>query len=415
MSGSKRSKIIEVLASAVPDKWIEAQGKALGVVQRRRKVDLVALVTVLILGQPPSKRRSLEGLRRAFELAAGARLARSSFHDRFTPQLATLIRLLALKLAERLASATCAQLRCAIEGVCNIFAIDATVFAGHKLHAVTNVVGTGARRVKLTDKDTHDVTVWKRIGKWVKGHLLIMDLGYYDFHLFWRIHQQGGFFLSRAKTNFNPTIVSSNRTHRGRAIAVKGAKLQDVLERMQRQVFDLTVEVVVNKRKYRGKRSRVQHQMRLVGIWNEAAGRYHMYLTNLGPDALKAEVVGEVYRLRWQVELMWMSLKSEGRLDQIPTNKASVFNALMWSSLAYVLAGRTLLNWLRERISGEQWVSTRLFERVFETIRLIAAFELLADRRRSSSSDDPLLDFVFHELRACSQPPATPFTTVLLF
>lgn len=410
MAKNNRSEVVEVLASAMPEQWLEQQATDVQALQRMRKVDIVAFVHVLVMGFPPGQRRTLRGLRRMLELATGVELADSSFHERFTPAMTTLLRLLVHRLIDRLAKATAADLQCAIEGVCDILATDATIFGDNKLHAVTNVLGTSANRVKLTDKDTHDSQLWKRIGSWVKGHLLLFDLGYYDFHLFWRIQNQGGFFLSRAKTNFNPTIISSHRTHRGRAIKVEGERLQDVLPRFKRKMFDLVVEVAVKKRVYRGKCSTVKFKMRLVGLWNDELGRYHMYLTNLGPDELEAELVGEVYRLRWQVELMWMGLKTEGRLGQMPTNKPVILQALMWASIAYMLCTRVLLEWLRDRIEGDVWVSTRLFERVFEPIRLLLLFQVLEHRYRGSS-DDPLLDYLLFEVRSCAQPPSTPFTT----
>lgn len=402
------------MASALPHNLIADLAIEHGAVVRLRKVDIVSLVYTLIIGVPVGQRRSLAALRRAFELATGTELVPSSFFERFTPQLAKVLKAICNHLIDTLKVAKGHALTCAIKSVCDVLATDATVFADKKLHAVTNVTGTSANRLKVTDKTTHDSQVWKRIGKWIRGHLLLVDLGYYDFHLFWRIDKQGGFVLSRAKTNFNPVIVGLNKRHRGKAVKVVGEKLQDVLERFERKVFDFQVRVEVTKRRYRGVRRKVSFEMRLVGIWNAEAGRYHLYLTNLGPDELDAKQVGEIYRLRWQVELLWASMKGEGRLAQIPSKKKAVKEVLMFSSIAFVLMGKVLLEWLRRHRHGPVWLNTRLLERVWDSIRNVVFAQLMAQRRDDDQSGDPLLRFVLHELATCSQTPSTPFLTAFI-
>lgn len=414
MLGTKRSAISAELTRFLSDNWLAALAIDLGVVQRLRKVDIVCFVFTLILGVPVGQRRSIAGLRRAFELASGVTIAPSSFFDRFNKPLVDLLKTTANHLIDEVAKDKGAALQCAIEGVGDVLAADATVFGSDKLHAMVNVTGTTANRLKLTDSTTHDSQVWKRIGKWVRGHLLIVDLGYYDFHLFWRVDKQGGFFLSRAKTNFNPLIVGINKRHRGRAMDVVGHKLQEVLPRFKRQVFDFQVRVEVKKRVYKGVRRKTHFVIRLVGIWNSERGRYHLYLTNLSPDDLGAEAVGEWYRLRWQAELLWTSLKTEGRLAQLPSHKTEVKHALIWASIAYVLCGKVLLRWLRARLSGGQWLNTRHFERVFESIRNVLLLDLLAQRRDDTQIEDPLLELLMHELSTSSGRPSTPFSTAFV-
>ena len=47
-----------------------------------------------------------------------------------------------------------------------------------------------------------------RVGPWLKGKLLLFDLGFYKFALFEKINK--GFFVSRLKSNANPLIISEN-------------------------------------------------------------------------------------------------------------------------------------------------------------------------------------------------------------
>jgi putative transposase len=52
-----------------------------------------------------------------------------------------------------------------------------------------------------------------RVGPWVKDIILLFDLGFYKYQLFSRIAENGGFFVSRLKSNSNPLIVGVNLTY----------------------------------------------------------------------------------------------------------------------------------------------------------------------------------------------------------
>lgn len=57
-----------------------------------------------------------------------------------------------------------------------------------------------------------------------------------------------------------------------------------------------------------------------------------------------AESEVEVYACRWQVELILKELKSNYRLDEFPTRKAAVVEALILASVLTLLVSRQLLD-----------------------------------------------------------------------
>ena len=103
MARPAASHIYSSLTSLLPRRRIRDLARRLGVVQRRRKLDIVAQVYSLVLGFGDGERRTLSGLRRAYLRATGTRLAPSSFHARFTPALVELMRTLALEALGKLA------------------------------------------------------------------------------------------------------------------------------------------------------------------------------------------------------------------------------------------------------------------------------------------------------------------------
>ena len=188
-----------------------------------------------------------------------------------------------------------------------------------------------------------------RPGPWVKGRLLLFDLGYYSHRLFAKVSENGGFFLSRLKANADPVFVRSLKVHRGRAVDLEGKSLSEILPRLERGVLDAEVEIGFQRRTYRGKARGDTFTGRLVGVWDAEHSEYHLYVTNVGPEALTAEESAELYSLRWQIELTFKELKSYYALDQITTTKAEVVEALLWASLLTLIVSRRIYNLVRSR------------------------------------------------------------------
>lgn len=393
---------VEFLASFLPEFVVETFAEQLGVVERNRKVDPVLLVWTLVLGFPAGAERTLASLRRRFQQVAGLTIARSSFHDRFTRPLAALIkRLVRWRLdAQKRSMADRAAEN--VEGFRELLALDSTVVQLHdmltsqwtstqpgeaaaKLHMIANVVSGTANSVQMTGQTTADVGPWKTIGGWVRGCLLMLDLGYYEFHLFWRIDQKDGFFLSRAKTNANPLIVASNQSVRGNAIDLVGHKLQDVLGRLSRRIIDVEVEVPVKLRKYRGRRRTARMRMRLVGVRNDDTGEYHLYFTNIGPKTMSADQLARTYRLRWQVELLFSRLKTTMRLKQLPSSKPEVVEALIYASILSLLLSNAFLQVLR-RLNPARVYPAQRMDAVFRDFATVLLLKIAA-RRRDTSLD----------------------------
>ena len=48
---------------------------------------------------------------------------------------------------------------------------------------------------------------------------------------------------------------------------------------------------------------------------NEDSGEYHLYVTNLARDNYHAPDIAQLYRARWEIELLFKELKSRFGLD----------------------------------------------------------------------------------------------------
>lgn len=63
-----------------------------------------------------------------------------------------------------------------------------------------------------------------------------------------------------------------------------------------------------------------------------------------------AEEVAQLYARRWQIELVLKELESHCRLDELPTRKTPVVEALVLLSIITLLVSHCLLNAVRSRL-----------------------------------------------------------------
>ncbi len=379
-----RTQTIEVrptLTRLLPPERLDEFAAVACLVQRRRKFDLVAFFWTLVLGFGTGTERTLAALRRAYELVTGMTLVPSSFYDHFTPALARFLKLTAAWVLSQVAEPVRA-LGGVLSSFQDLVVTDSTVIRLHdllkkafpacrtnhtlaalKLHVVLSVLGTGARSVRITSERVHDGPVFQ-VGKWVKDRLLLFDLAYFRYQLFSCIDRNGGFFIVRLKKSANPLIVATHLTWRGRSVELVGQRIQEVLERLQRQAIDVEVEVTFKRRVYGGVRRQGTARLRLAGVRDPQSGEYHLYLTNIPPERLSAQEVATTYAARWMVELYFRELKCRYRADEMPSRKPAIVEALLYAVLLTVVVSRLLLEQVRRklkalgrRVPTERWAA----------------------------------------------------------
>jgi len=385
MARKRSSHIREALTSLISPQFIRRRARALGVVQRKRRVDIVALVYTLVLGFDRGARRSLASLRRAFAVATGVTLAPSAFYDRFTPALATLMWQLTQRAFAGLSKMP-SELARPLDVFRKVFIADGSLIrlrdalaadypsvwtnhtlASAKLHTVINASSRTPEIVRIVPGSSHDVNLISP-ASWCRGALLIFDLAYYQGKLFKRILDQGGHFLCRVKKDANFTILEADdRSWIGR-------KHKEILSRAQGRSFELEILYVYRHMPERDWLKR-ELRLRLIAVWRKDCGCHRMYLTSVTKAHLPATLVPGLYSMRWEIELMFRELKSQLRIEQIPSGNKSVADCLLYASLLALALGRRLHHALCRHRSEEHCVSTPP-ERWTGLIRSVAALIL---------------------------------------
>ena len=362
---SKNNPIAESLLEMFPEDFIRTLAKETGFVKRERKIDPVLLFWVLILQFGVNFKRTIHGIKRCYESTAQVEMSISSFHDRFTPEMEEFLHRCVLHAIEFNTLKVNRRLREKLKDVTDLLIQDSTIIrlhdslakkwpaarsskatAGMKLSCLMSAVSDGPKRVAIVPESTAEIKTLK-LGPWVQDRVLLLDLGFFRLQIFDRIDQYKGLFVTRLKKKVNATIVSVNRTCRGNAKELVGEKLWDVLPSLKRGVLDLEVEMSFKRREYKGKRTKTARRFRVVGMYNDDAKGYHLYLTNIPVSRLSAEDVARLYGARWEIELIFKELKSQYRMDQVTSKNPNVIKCLTWVAILVMMCSRRILHRLR--------------------------------------------------------------------
>jgi putative transposase len=362
------------LCELFPSEWLRDKAKETGLIKRERKIDPVIIFWVLAIGYGTYLQRTLAGLKRNYERASKQILRDSSWYYRFTPELVAFLRECVARGLECLAKEPNRTLSERLSPFEDVLIQDTTIVrlheklakiwpatrsrkvaAGVKVAILTSAIAAGPKSVALFAERTNDLKTL-RMGSWIKDRILLVDLGFYKYLMFTRIKENGGYFVSRLKSNASPLIIEANRAHPGRSIDVRGKHLQEVLKNLKRQVLDVEVEVDFNRRAYRGKEKKDHDRFRLVAVYNEDEDKYHLYITNLPPDLLEPEEVARLYGARWEVEILFKELKSKYALDVVPTSNPQVVEAFIWIAILTLLISRRLYTITRRLNPGAKLV-----------------------------------------------------------
>ena len=98
----------------------------------------------------------------------------------------------------------------------------------------------------------------------------------------------------------------------------------------------------------RGSSATGTKQFRLVGLLNEGNDEYHLYFTNLPHSEDPGPDIAQLYRARWEVELLFKELKSRFRPDGINTTKPYTIEALIIMAAISLMISREIIDELHE-------------------------------------------------------------------
>jgi hypothetical protein len=209
--------------------------------------------------------------------------------------------------------------------LCDVFCAAAKGKAALKIHTVFSLSKFVPLKLEITKQRSSDVKFDFLDGT---GNVLyIDDLGYWCFPLFRRIMGQGSFFISRLKSGCDPRIeeflcpgYSPWEGHRPRLRELN----------LGGDTFDALIRL-------RG----IAEKLRLVGLKHK--GEWYFYVTNIMDKDFTPQVVYEIYRMRWQIELFFKWLKHILKLEHITCETPNAIMIEIYAAMIMFLITRLLM------------------------------------------------------------------------
>ena len=185
--------------------------------------------------------------------------------------------------------------------------------AAIKLHTLLDLRGSIPSFTHITDGKTHEVNVLDDLVI-EPGAFYLMDRGYLDFARLYAMHQAQAFFVTRAKSN--------SKFKRRYSHPVDRSATQVICD----QTGVLTV--FYSSRDYPTALRRV--------VVKDDTGKRITFLTN--NFALKPELIADLYRQRWQVELFFKWIKQHLRIKAFLGTTENAVKTQIWIAVCtYVL------------------------------------------------------------------------------
>jgi Transposase DDE domain len=201
--------------------------------------------------------------------------------------------------------------------------------------------------LKITDRSQPDSVLGEDILKIIKkGDLVIRDLGYSVVRIFKQIETIGAFFLSRLHGSLYVylNITDTQEVSLGSFLEkrVKKSGVVDVMVYISKQMFQcrlIAYRAPPDVQKERCKAYLKECKKRKRKPDNEYIKRlsFTIFITNVPVSIWSAWVVGTIYRLRWQVELIFKNWKSDLNFDSLAGTNVFRIQCLIYARLTAIL------------------------------------------------------------------------------
>jgi len=337
--------IAKNLKTIMGDEEAETLARRTGFLRRKRVLVPYALILALLSTLGVGKANWLADILRAYNALTGATLQYKPFHNqlkkwqfpRWMRQLLeTALLKLTLEVLEPLPDSKLEMFDDILMHDGSSFAVKASLkksFPGRfkknspaavELHVTMSGLNGAPESITLAP-DKESERHFRPDPQTLKNCLVLEDRAYQDKGYFIEINRAGGFYIIRGTKNIKPLILEAYDEQGARLRYLEGKKLSHRL--LPRESVDLKIRWGKGENEYVG---------RLVIIYKRGRRnkKDYTYLhTNLSRELFNISEVGTLYRLRWQIELLFLEWKSHANLHRFDTGKPAIAEGLIWASI----------------------------------------------------------------------------------
>lgn len=214
-----------------------------------------------------------------------------------------------------------------------------------KLNFIIDIKSFVVFGIKKTSGIVSDTANCLEILKYVKfGMLIIRDLGYFSLESLKKIDEAGAFYISRLSMSVNVYLNEEDETP---------LNVPEYLEEMKKKkikMIDIPVflgkgklktrmiatgvpEKVVKQRKERYKKDNKKEPSNVYVRWSG----FSIFISNIPANIITGEFIIYLYKIRWQIELMFKNFKSNLELDKLQGTNRHRIDCLIYGKLIVIL------------------------------------------------------------------------------
>ena len=208
--------------------------------------------------------------------------------------------------------------------------------------------------LEITDATRNDQTDAKEtVSKVEMGDLIIRDLGYYSLPTLAKFDTAGAFFISRlgAKTNiYKPgreEEISFKELYNDMVKSKKTCVEMEILagkkERMPVRLIAAIVPEDISQIRIRKAEKHNKENGYNTSDDYKARCRFNLFITNIESETLSADDVLVLYKLRWQIELMFKNWKTIFKIDEIQKMKYERFTCILVAKLILIVVNLQII------------------------------------------------------------------------
>ena len=397
MGNTKTSRALTQFRACFDKKSIEDLAVTSGFTRRFRKVRPFELVLAGIATLSRGGKSTLADIRREYIQLTGENVEYKPFHNRLVKdEFEILLRGIAERAISSLTPKVNRASRRALAKFEDVLVQDGSSFrvhdaltdifprrfghfggcAGVEVHATMSLLSDQITRLAIS-ADTAPERPYLPEPEDMKKCLILGDRGYADLKYARRVKDAGGDVLIRTQ-RCNP-VVKRLWVEGERVALQQGRNAAQVMHEHSNATLDMDAEWRMPS-----------VSLRLVSFCLPNGSGYVHLLTTLGRRLMPANTLAQLYRLRWQVELLFREFKSHAGLTRWNTRSASLTRALIWLSVITVTVKRFVAH---QSGSVERIASTLTASRVLES-RLPLLLTSLSQGRSLRSEFESLLKFL---------------------
>lgn len=179
-----------------------------------------------------------------------------------------------------------------------------------------------------------------------EGDLIIRDLGYFKIESLKTIDKEKAFFLTRFPSHVKvylkysdkePVDLATYLTKHYKTSSIINLKVWVSAERLEVRLvaYKMPERIVVERRRKAHKSAK--ERGRVLSKEKLALLNFSLFVSNIPIEMVSTEVMGTIYRLRWEIELIFKMWKSHLKIDVLRGLCLQRILCLIWSRLCMVI------------------------------------------------------------------------------